>query len=338
MSERVAVIGTGTWGTTLAILLAHKGLPATLWCRDEEEAAQLRRDGENRARLPGVALPPQLTATASLMESVAACTTLLLVVPAQTMRANLRLVREHLPLDAVILSCAKGIELASCKRMSEVIAEEIPTAAHRTAVLSGPNLAREIAAGLPATSVVAAHDAQIATRLRGLLMTPLFRVYSNSDIVGVELAGALKNIIAIGAGFCDGLRLGDSAKAAFIGRGLLEIARLGIAAGALPLTFAGLAGLGDIIATCASPYSRNRYVGEQLARGRSLEEVQRNLKMVAEGVATTQAARQLAHRHGVEMPIVELTHAVLFEAKDPREALGELMTRDPKDEFAGIVV
>ena len=337
MTERVAVIGTGTWGTTLAILLAQKGLPTILWCRAAEEAAQLSHDRENKARLPGTAFPPQLTATASLLEAVASCTTLLLVVPAQTMRANLRLVREHLSREALVLSCAKGIELASCKRMSEVIAEEMPEAAQRLAVLSGPNLAREIAAGLPATSVVAARDVQIATRLRALLMTPLFRVYTNSDLVGVELAGALKNIIAIGAGFCDGLRLGDSAKAAFIGRGLLEIARLGVAAGALPLTFAGLAGLGDIIATCASPYSRNRYVGEQLARGRSLDEVQRNLRMVAEGVATTPAARQLAQRHGIEMPIVEMTHAVLFEGKNPREALVELMTRDPKDEFAGIL-
>lgn len=337
MIERVAVVGTGTWGTTLAILLARKGLPAVLWCRDEEEAAQLRREGENKARLPGVRFPPDLVVTASLADAVAKCIAVLLVVPAQTMRANLRLVRADLAGDALVLSCAKGIELASGKRMSEVIGEEMPEAVHRTAVLSGPNLAREIAAGLPATSVVAARDAQIATRLRALLMTPLFRVYSNSDVVGVELAGALKNIIAIGAGFCDGLQLGDSAKAAFIGRGLLEIARLGVAAGALPLTFAGLAGLGDVIATCASPYSRNRHVGEQMARGRALEEVERSLNMVAEGVTTTAAARQLAHRYGVEMPIVEMTHAVLFEGKDPREALVELMTRDPKDELAGIV-
>jgi len=337
VTERVAVIGTGTWGTTLAILLARKGLPAVLWCRAEEEAARLRHDGENKARLPGAAFPPELVVTASLAESAGCCTAMLLVVPAQTMRVNLRLVRDVLARDALVLSCAKGLELASGKRMTEVIAEEMPEADHRTAVLSGPNLAREIAAGLPATSVVAAGEAQIATRLRTLLMTPLFRVYTNSDVVGVELAGALKNIIAIGAGCCDGLRLGDSAKAAFIGRGLLEIARLGVAAGALPLTFAGLAGLGDVIATCASPYSRNRHVGEQLARGRSLEEVQRSLNMVAEGVATTLAARQLAHRYGVEMPIVEMTHAVLFSGKDPREALVELMTRDPKDEFAGIL-
>jgi glycerol-3-phosphate dehydrogenase (NAD(P)+) len=334
--ERVSVVGTGTWGTTLAVLVAQKGIPTTLWCRGQAEAEQLRRDNQNRTRLPDIIFPPSLTVTASLPEAASA-SALLLVVPAQAMRANVRRLREYLPCSALLLSCAKGIELETGMRMTQVISEELPEASARIAVLSGPNLAREIAAGQPATSVVAARDSLVAGTLRTLLMSPRFRVYTNSDVLGVELAGALKNIIAIGAGFCDGLRLGDNAKAAFITRGLIEIARLGMAVGAQPLTFAGLSGLGDVIATCASPFSRNRYVGEQLALGRSLHEIQRAMRMVAEGVPTTKAARLLALRHGVEMPIVEMTHAVLFADKDPLEALVALMTRDPKDEFSGIL-
>jgi glycerol-3-phosphate dehydrogenase (NAD(P)+) len=217
-----------------------------------------------------------------------------------------------------------------------VILDELPEAGDRLAALSGPNLAREIASGLPATSVVASANVGLAARVRSIMMTAAFRVYTNTDLIGVELAGALKNIIALGAGFADGLALGDNAKAAFITRALVEITRLGVAAGAHPMTFAGLAGLGDVIATCASPHSRNRFVGQQLAQGRPLDEVLSGMSTVAEGVPTTRAARQLAHRFGVEMPIVEMTHAVLFHGKAPRSAMVELMTRLPKDEFAGI--
>jgi glycerol-3-phosphate dehydrogenase (NAD(P)+) len=272
------------------------------------------------------------------MGAIQDCSVLLLVVPAQTMRSNLRHIRDRIQQGTAILSCTKGVEVATGKRMSEIIVDEIPSAAARLAVLSGPNLALEVAAGLPAATVVASHNKELAVRLQSLLITPSLRVYTNADVVGVELGGALKNIIAIGAGFCDGLGLGDNAKASFMGRGLLEIARLGVAAGAEPMTFAGLAGLGDMIATCGSAQSRNRFMGEQLARGRSLFDVEGGLHMVAEGVATTRAARSLAQRYGVEMPIAEMTYAVLFDGKDVREALSALMTRDPKDEFAGIVV
>lgn len=335
--SRVCVVGTGTWGTTLALLLCRKGLPVALWARTAQEADELRSARENKTFLPGIKLPDSLNVTASIEEAIEGCRLLLLVVPAQTMRRNAAAVCGSLDRNAVIVSGAKGVEVGSGKRMSEVLAEVLPEAHRaRIAVLSGPNLAREIVEGKPATTVVASRDVAVADFVRESLIAPNFRVYTNQDVVGVELGGALKNIYALGAGIGDGLGVGDNAKAAFLTRGLAEIARLGVALGANPLTFAGLAGLGDLVATCASRHSRNRYVGEQLAQGRKLSEIQTSMKMVAEGVTTTKAARGLARSYGVEMPIVELTYEVLFGDKSPRVALVELMTREPTNELHGI--
>jgi len=337
LSGRVTIVGTGSWGTTLAIILARRGLEVTLWARTEEEARELDIRRANEAFLPGVQFPDNLTVSHSLPGALEACGLLLLVVPAQRMRENVRRVRECLREGTIVVSAAKGLEIETTLRMTEVLKEELPPRFHsHLAALSGPNLAREIIAGLPASTVVASENYEAARSVQGLIMTPQFRVYTHNDVVGVELAGALKNIIALGAGISDGLGYGDNAKAALMTRGLAEITRLGVAAGANPLTFAGLAGIGDLVATCASPHSRNHYVGEQLAQGRSLAEIQASMRMVAEGVPTTIAALQLARRYSVEMPIAEQMYHVLSEGKDPRRAVIDLMTRDAKGELDGL--
>lgn len=334
----IAVVGTGSWGTTLAAVLARSGHQTALLARSEGEAHELIAVGENRRFLPGLRLPSELLITASAEEALAGCRLVILVVPAQTMRRNLIALRPHLPAEAVLLSCAKGLEIGTSQRMSEVIQDVVgPSASARVAVLSGPNLAPEVARGMPTATVVSAHDDRVATFVQTELRLPHLRVYTNADLIGVELAGALKNVIALGAGICDGLGYGDNAKAAFLTRGLAEIARLGMAMGANPLTFAGLAGIGDLVATCASRLSRNRHVGEELGHGRRLAEIQAGMAQVAEGVPTTAAAKQLAAQYGVEMPIVEQMHAVLFAGASPRVAVGELMTRDRKDELTGMV-
>ncbi len=330
---RVAVIGTGSWGTTLAVLLTLKGLPVALWARTPEEARRLQDARENHDFVPGLPLPPGLVVTSALDRALERAALVLMVVPAQTMRANARRVRDLVPHDAVVLSCAKGLEIGSMRRMSEVLAEELPPALYsKIAVLSGPNLFREIADGLPTASVVASQDLDTARFAQDLMMLPRFRLYTHQDVIGVELGGALKNIIALAAGAVEGFGLGDNAKAMVLTRGLAEIARLAVAAGASPLTLAGLAGMGDLIATCASPHSRNHQVGQRLARGEKIEAIRASTKMVAEGVPTTRAAMQMAQQLGVEMPIAAQVHAVLFENKDPRQAVMDLMARAAKHE------
>lgn len=337
MGMPTTVVGTGSWGTTLAIMLARKGQPVTLWARTEAEVARLVADGENRPYLPAVRFPEALRLTANLEESLRGCRLLILVVPAQRMRENVQLLREQVPADAVILSATKGMEIATTQRMSQVIAEELPPACHgRIAVLSGPNIAWEVAAGLPAASVVAAADEEVARFVQEMLMSSLFRVYTHDDVIGVELGGALKNIIALAAGAVDGFGYGDNAKAAIMVRGLAEMVRLGIAVGANPLTFAGLAGIGDLIATCSSRHSRNRYVGCELAKGRKLAAIQAGMVMVAEGITTTMAARQMAASHKIEMPVTETLYQVLFQDKDPCQAVSELMLRGAKHELDGL--
>lgn len=261
-----------------------------------------------------------------------------LAVPSASFRENLRRVLAHLESQTVLLSAVKGLEAESGLRMSQVVRQESGNTPRRaTCVLSGPNLSREIARGLPAATIVACEDLSTAEEVRDALMSPSMRVYTNEDVTGVELAGALKNIIAIGAGMCDGFAYGDNAKAGFVTRGLAEITRLGVAAGANALTFIGLAGAGDLIATCYSVLSRNHKVGMELAKGRSLDEVIASLGgQVAEGVATTRAARALAARLGVEMPITEKMYAVLFDGLDPRQGVADLMGRAPKHELHGV--
>ncbi|HYT34871.1 MAG TPA: NAD(P)H-dependent glycerol-3-phosphate dehydrogenase [Ktedonobacteraceae bacterium] len=332
----VGVIGSGAWGTTLAFLLAKKGLATTLWDHRPERAMDMQRQRENVVFLPGIRFPALLQVTSNIAEAVEGKEMLLLVTPSQRTRENARLLAPHVGSDTLLVSASKGIEIGSLKRMTEVISEEIAGAHSRIAALSGPNIAQEVAEGKPTAGVVAAYDEEIATRIRILLTTAWFRVYTASDLVGVELGGALKNIIAIGAGFSDGMGFGNNAKAAFMTRGLAEIARLGIAAGANPLTFTGLAGIGDLIATCASPLSRNQQLGRRLAAGEKLEDILASMHTVTEGVSTTRAALQLAARYNVEMPITEQLSLVLFEGLDPQKAVPELMMRDPKHELEGL--
>lgn len=334
---KIAIIGTTSWGTTLGIMLGQRKMEVALWARTEEEARKLNKDRENTAFVPGIPFPQDLTVTSSIPEALSGAALCILAVPSQSMRHNAKLIRDYVEESTMIMSVAKGLELVTTKRMSVVISEEIAPRFHpNICVLSGPNLSREIARGLLAATVVAANDAEGAKRAQEILMSPIFRVYISTDVIGVELGGALKNIIALGAGIGDGLGYGDNAKATFITRGLAEITRLGVVAGASPLTFAGLVGLGDLVATCSSPLSRNRFVGEQLAKGRPLKEITASMRSIAEGINTTIVARQMAKELKVEMPITEQMYRVLFEGLDPRHAASELMTREAKAELAGI--
>lgn len=331
------VIGTTSWGTTLAIITARQGHRVTLWARTPEEAKQLQHDRENKRFLPGFPFPPSLRVTASEKDAFGQAQLVILAVPSKSARANVQRLRDVLPHDALVVSATKGLEVSTGLRISQVLQEELPESLHsRICVLSGPNLSTEIARGQPASTVVASADSRAALAAQEALMTPLFRVYTSSDVIGVELAGALKNIIALGAGIGDGLGYGNNSKAAFITRGLAEITRLGVAAGASPLTFAGLAGMGDLIATAASPLSRNRHVGEQLAKGRPMKEILASMQNVAEGVDTTAAAVKMANKLGVEMPITQAAYRILFEGLDPRQAVAELMGRAPQPEWVGV--
>ena len=328
MTDQVGVVGAGAWGTTLAIKLAAAQRPVTLWAHTAEAGEELATLRENRRYLPGIVFPPNLrvaTDDAYLSEPHRA---FVLAVPSAHLRETLQRLRAALYAEASLLSVVKGIEQGTHLRMSEVIEEELP--GRRVAALSGPNLAREIAAGLPAVSVVASRDAELAAEFGALLGSDRFRVYTNPDIIGVELSGALKNVVALASGF------GDSAKAGIITRGLAEMTRLGVAAGADPMTFAGLAGVGDLIATCMSPLSRNRRAGELMASGISWADAAPQLNGVAEGVDTVRGALQLASERGVEMPIAEQVDAVVHAGRPPMQAVADLMSRVQKDELTGM--
>lgn len=330
---RIGVAGTTSWGTTLAILLARRGLDVRLWARTEEEASRLRNDGENARFVPGVVFPPHLSVTSDPAVAFGVADLAIIAVPSRAFRRNVRAIRGALANGAIIVSATKGLETDSGLRMSQVLAEELPAeAGGRICALSGPNLAREVLQGVPCSTVIASKDLGSATRAQTLATSPRFRVYTNDDIVGVEFGGALKNIIAIGSGICDGLGFGDNAKAAFMTRGMAEITRLGVAGGANPITFAGLAGMGDLVATCSSRLSRNHHVGEELAKGRTLEQIRAAMTNVAEGIDTTAAAMLLAERLDVDMPITRATHDVLAGRVDLQSAISELMERAPTAE------
>lgn len=331
MSDQVGIIGAGAWGTTLAVLLAEAERPVSLWAHTNEAAERLAHARVNDRYLPGVTFPPNVRVVTDDAYLSEPHRFYLLAVPSTHVRATVRRLSGLLDPDAPILSVVKGIEEGTHLRMSEVIAQELP--GRRIAALSGPNLAREIAAGKPAGSVIASADADLAAELAAVLSSDRFRVYTNPDLIGVELCGALKNVMALAAGMVDGLGFGDSAKAGIITRGLAEMTRLGVAAGAHPLTFAGLAGVGDLIATCMSPLSRNRRCGELIASGVPWPEAGEQLSGVAEGVATVGGALELAAAHGVELPIAEQVRAVVFEQRPPMAAVAELMSRAPKDEL-----
>jgi len=330
---RVTVVGAGSWGTALAGLLARKEVPVRLWAREEEVAAQIREEHENRTFLPGVELPRELEATTDLAEALSGAEIVVSVVPSQFAGAVLEGAAGAIPPDALVVSASKGIEFPSGRRMDEVLSALLPPEqAHRLTFLSGPSFAAEVARSQPTAVVVASRSEEARLRVQELFQTPYFRVYTNSDVLGVELGGALKNVIALAAGAVAGLGFGHNTLAALITRGLAEMTRLGVAMGADPATFSGLAGMGDLVLTCTGSLSRNRTVGFRLGRGEGLESILADLKGVAEGVRTVQAVRELAERHGVEMPICSEVHALLWEGRDPREAVRNLMLRDPKPE------
>jgi len=329
----VAILGAGAWGTTLAVLLAsHERV--TLVAHSAEAAERIGRDRRNEKRLPGIELPDAVEVTADPSAIRAATELLVVAVPSQHVRETMGRVRDFIAPLADVLSVVKGLEPDTLLRMTEVIAEAAGIAPARLAALSGPNLAAEIARGLPASAVVAAEDPELADRVVERLSRREFRLYVNGDVLGVELCGALKNILAIAAGAADGLGFGDNGKAGLMTRGLAEMTRLGMAAGANPLTFAGLAGIGDVIATCGSRLSRNHRLGEELARGRRWSEIEASLPGVAEGAYTVGAAIALARRHGVEMPIAQEVHNALFEGKSVQRCLIDLLSRETKDELA----
>jgi len=330
---RVAVVGSGAWGTTLARLVARVE-PVTLVCHSPATAARIVATGRNEARLPGVELPPTVIATADPSALEAATDLVIFAAPSAHLRETVAAARPYLAPGTDLLSVVKGLELETLARMSEVIAEAADVPAERVAALSGPNLAAEIARNLPASSVVAATDLDLAGRIVDRLARRRLRLYVNEDILGVELCGALKNVIAIAAGAVDALGFGDNGKAGLLTRGLAEMTRLGIAAGANPLTFAGLAGMGDLIATCGSALSRNHRLGVELANGRSWKELETALPGTAEGAYTVRAALALARRHDVELPIALEVERALFEGKSVKRCLADLLAREPKDELA----
>ena len=333
---RAAVMGAGSWGTTFAQVLCDAGTPAVLWARRAELAGQINATRENPAYLPGITLPDALRATADPAEALDGADLVVLAVPAQSLRDNLAAWAPLLPPGALLVSLMKGIERGTCNRMSEVIGQVAGAPADRIAVLSGPNLAGEIARREHAATVVACTDDDAAQRLQRACHAGYFRPYTNPDVIGCELAGAVKNVIALAVGIAVGMGLGDNTRAALITRGLAETARLGTALGADSHTFAGLAGMGDLVATCSSPLSRNRTFGENLGRGMTLADVIASTRQTAEGVKSSQSVLELAGRHGVEMPITEVMVAVLHDDLDVGKAALLLASRSAKPERYGV--
>ncbi|MEU4729344.1 MULTISPECIES: NAD(P)H-dependent glycerol-3-phosphate dehydrogenase [unclassified Streptomyces] len=329
---KAAVFGTGSWGTAFAIVLADAGCEVTLWGRRQELVDAINTGRTNPDYFPDVELPAGIRATTDPAEAAAGADFTVLAVPSQTLRGNLAAWAPLLAPDTVLVSLMKGIELGTAKRMSEVIEEVAKVPAERIAVVTGPNLAREIAARQPAASVVACVDEAVAQRLQAACHTPYFRPYTSTDVIGCELGGAVKNVIGLAVGIADGMGLGDNTKGSLITRGLAEATRLGVAMGADPLTFSGLAGLGDLVATCSSPLSRNHTFGTNLGRGMTLEETIAVTKQTAEGVKSCQSVADLARRHGVDMPITDTVVDIVHHGKPTLVALKELMGRSAKPE------
>ncbi|MGD3108105.1 NAD(P)H-dependent glycerol-3-phosphate dehydrogenase [Streptomyces sp. YGL11-2] len=329
---RCAVFGTGSWGTAFAMVLADAGCEVTLWGRRAALVDAINNGRTNPDYLPGVELPAGVRATTDPAEAARGADFTVLAVPSQTLRANLAEWAPLLPSDTVLVSLMKGVELGTAKRMSEVIEEVAKVPAERVAVLTGPNLAKEVAARQPAAAVVACADEAVARRLQTACHTSYFRPYTNTDVVGCELGGAVKNVIALAVGIATGMGLGDNAKASLITRGLAETTRLGLAMGADAHTFAGLAGMGDLVATCSSPLSRNNTFGTNLGRGMTLQETIAVTKQTAEGVKSCESVLDLARRHGVDMPLTETVVDIVHEGKPPLVALKELMSRTAKSE------
>lgn len=330
----ISVIGAGSWGTALALLLYHNGHQVTLWSIIEDEVKMLREKREHESKLPGVKLPKEMEITTDLEASLAGKDLVVLAVPSPFTRNTAHSMGHFVKDNQVIVNVAKGVEEKTLMTLSEIIEEEIPQA--NVAVLSGPSHAEEVGKGMPTTVVVGAHDRETAEYIQNMFMSPVFRVYTSPDILGIELGAALKNVIALAAGTADGLGFGDNLKAALITRGIAEIARLGTTMGARAETFYGLSGIGDLIVTCASVHSRNRKAGYLIGQGATMEEAMDKVQMIVEGVYSAKAAMGLAEKYEVELPIIQQVNKVLFDHKDPREAVEDLMLRDKKLEHSNL--
>lgn len=331
----VTVLGAGSWGTTLALVLNQNDHQVTCWSFDKNDVDSINESGENKKFLPGLSLPDTIIFTNNLQSSINSAEVCIVAIPSHAVRSVVSSLDLSAKENLIWVNVAKGIENETLLRISQVIEQVGQISSDKIAVLFGPSHAEEVSREIPTAIVSASKNQETATLVQNLFMRPYFRVYSNPDIIGVELGGALKNIIAVAAGICDGAGFGDNTKAALITRGLVEINRLGIKMGAKPDTFAGLSGMGDLIVTCTSKHSRNRYVGEQIGKGRSLQDVLNEMVMVAEGVKTTASAFELSEREQVEMPITEQVYKTLFEGKPPDKAMTDLMTRASKIEDWG---
>lgn len=327
--EKIGVIGAGSWGTALAILLNENGNDVTLWSHRETEAEHMRQSREC-SKLPGIKIPEAVEITSDLKQAVSGKKVLVMVVPSRCMRETAELLKECVAPGTYVISAAKGIEDETLFTMTDILEQVLPQT--DVAVLSGPSHAEEVAKLLPTTCVIGAHTEETARFLQELFMGPMFRVYISSDMLGIELGGALKNVIALAAGIADGMGYGDNTKAALITRGSVEIGRLGIRMGGKPETFFGLTGIGDLIVTCASMHSRNRRAGILLGQGYTMKEAMKEVNMVVEGVYSAKAAMALARKYDTELPIIEQVNQILFEGKDPKKVVADLMLRDKKTE------
>jgi len=333
MTETIGVIGAGAWGTALAMLLADRGHEVTLWMYEKDLAGETARTRENRVYLPGFTLPASVLVTPSLEASVRDKPVVLSVVPSHTVRTVAGQMAPFLSKDAIIVSASKGIELDTLMPLSAVFTDVLPARFHdRLCFLSGPSFAREVAQKMPTAVALASYDPAAGRKAQEVMSSAYFRVYTNPDVIGVELAGALKNVVAIAAGVLEGMGFGYNTLAALLTRGLAEMSRLGVAMGGKPATFSGLAGMGDLVLTCTGGLSRNRTLGVRLGRGEKLEVIMQGTKTVAEGVKTAKAARDLARKYGIEMPIVDEVCQLLYEGKDPKQAVKDLMNRELKGE------
>ncbi|MDD5173529.1 MAG: NAD(P)H-dependent glycerol-3-phosphate dehydrogenase [Candidatus Omnitrophota bacterium] len=328
--KNISIIGDGGWGTTLAILLSGKGHNVTLWGAFSEYVETVKAKRVNAKFLPGVKIPQEVNITSSLNEAIDDNEMIVLAVPSQYMRSVLTRLTPYKLSGKIFVSVTKGIENKTLKRMSEIVHELLGSI--EICVLSGPSIAHEVAQGSPTTLVASSRNLALAKEIQGIFITDRFRVYTNNDVIGVELGGSLKNVIAIAAGISDSLGFGTNAKAALLTRGVIEMARLGVAMKAKKDTFYGLSGLGDLTTTCISKYSRNHHLGEEIGKGKSLKEVLKETEMVVEGVATTESAHELAVKNKVEMPIISEIYKVLYENKDPKKGVHDLMTRSPREE------
>ncbi|GIP20127.1 MULTISPECIES: NAD(P)H-dependent glycerol-3-phosphate dehydrogenase [Paenibacillus] len=333
MFNKAAVLVAGSWGTALASVLADKGIQVSLWTRNEQQMMQINTEHKNEHYLPGVTLSSGIRATTDMGEAVKDSEAVIIVAPSSAVRDVARQLKQYWTEDMLVVHATKGFETESMKRISTVISEELGCAEGHIVVLSGPSHAEEVVKRCPTTVVVASLEEEQARRAQDLFMNSFFRVYTNRDLVGVELAGALKNIIALGAGMSDGLGYGDNAKAALLTRGLAEITRIGVEMGANPLTFSGLAGIGDLVVTATSQHSRNWRAGSLLGQGKPLQEVLQSMGMVVEGIRTTKAAHTMSEKYGVQMPIATQLYHVLFEDMPPKVAVEALMGRDRKTEM-----